>query len=900
MSDTLGIDVRLRRQNQVLVDLARRESIHAGRLDEALRAITEAAAGTLDVERVSVWLYADDRSGIRCADVYERTPECHSSGEDLSETSNPAYFRALESERTLAAHDAVRDQRTSAFANDYLIPLGITSTLDAPVRRLGKICGVVCNEHVGPQRCWTAEEENFASSIADLVVIALDAAERRHRADFEQLISSISTQFINLAPDELDAAIDEALGGIGRFVDADRSYVVLFSTDLSRASITHEWFIPGLSSRKPYFTDRPVAAMPTTIAELRALHNVHVPRVSAMAAEAAGEQMFLRQAGIESFVAVPMVYKHALVGSIGFGTVGREKRWSEETVSLVRIAGEIFVGALERARADRSLRESEQRYRLMAENSTDMISRTTAYGQMLYVSDATRTILGYEPSEMAGLRVFDFIVEGDHEVVKRAARAAKATGPATCCYRARRKDGSWIWFETTSRAILDPDGEVREFISVSRDISERKRAEEQIEYQAYHDALTGLPNRLLFRDRLTVALAHARRLDVPLAVMFLDLDHFKNVNDTLGHSLGDELLKAIAARLRAVLREEDTIARMGGDEFTVLLSDLRNADDAAVIAQKILEAVAYPVQVEGEELYITTSIGIALYPNDGDSAEALLKSADHAMYRAKDAGRSSYKLCTASMNDRAMERLSLENALRFAVDRGELELHFQPQIRIATGAIAGMEALIRWNHPTRGLIGPSTFIPIAEESRLIGPIGEWVLREACRQAKAWQQTHYPDLRMAVNLSARQFQNPDLPKTVAAVLEETGLDARCLELEITESTAMQNTQRTIAMLETLREMGVRIAIDDFGTGHSSLNYLRSFPIDTVKIDQAFVHEIESSRSDRAIVAAVIAMAHGLALRVTAEGVETEEQLRFLQDEGCEEAQGFLFGRPMAAG
>jgi diguanylate cyclase (GGDEF)-like protein/PAS domain S-box-containing protein len=554
----------------------------------------------------------------------------------------------------------------------------------------------------------------------------------------------------------------------------------------------------------------------------------------------------------------------------------------------------------ERRLAEEALRDSEARYRLMAENSTDMISRTSTRGIILYASDASRRLLGYEPSELIGRSFYDFIFEVDREEVRYLSSLIHESGPTTFAYRVEKKDGSLVWFETTSRSVRDPlSGRIREIVGVSRDVTERKKVEEQIEYQAYHDALTGLPNRRLFRDRLTVALAHARRMKHPLAVMFLDLDRFKVVNDTLGHSIGDELLKAIAARLQVSLREEDSVARMGGDEFTVLLADLRTADAAAKIAQKVLDTVALPLQIEGTELFITTSIGIALFPSDGDSAEELLANADHAMYRAKDAGRNSYQMFTPAMNSRALERLSLENDLRHALDRGELEIHYQPQINIASGRVSGVEALLRWNRPGFGLVGPKDFIPIAEETRLIVPIGEWVLREACRQAREWQGDRESGFRMAVNLSARQFQHSDLPQVIAGALEHSGLTPSDLELEITESLAMQNTSRTIATLHRLREMGVQIAIDDFGTGHSSLNYLRSFPIDSVKIDQEFVQEIEASAPDRAIVSAVIGMARGLRLRVTAEGVETAAQLEFLREQGCEEVQGFLFGEPVPA-
>jgi diguanylate cyclase (GGDEF)-like protein/PAS domain S-box-containing protein len=553
----------------------------------------------------------------------------------------------------------------------------------------------------------------------------------------------------------------------------------------------------------------------------------------------------------------------------------------------------------ERRMAEEALRDSEARYRLMAENSTDMISRTSNRGILLYASDACRRLLGYEPSELIGRLFYDFIFEPDREEVRHLSALIHESGPTTFAYRVEKKDGSLVWFETTSRSVRDAiTGEIREVVGVSRDVTERKRVEEHIEYQAYHDALTGLPNRRLFRDRLTVALAHARRLKHPLAVMFLDLDRFKVVNDTLGHSIGDEFLRAVAIRLQSALREEDSVARMGGDEFTVLLADLKTSNDAAKIAQKVLDTVAQPLQIDGTELFLTTSIGIALFPSDGDTAEALLANADHAMYRAKDAGRNSYQMFTPAMNSRALERLTLESDLRYALERGELQLYYQPQINIASGRITGVEALLRWNRPGFGVVGPMEFIPVAEETRLIVPIGEWVLREACRQAKAWQ-TRGSNFRMAVNLSPRQFQHSDLPHVIASALELSGLAPGNLELEITESLAMQNTTRTIATLHTLREMGVQIAIDDFGTGHSSLNYLRSFPIDSVKIDQEFVQEIEASAADRAIVSAVIGMARGLRLRVTAEGVETERQLEFLREQGCEDVQGFLFGEPVPA-
>ena len=1146
---------RLRRQNRVLVDLARDHALHAGNIDLALRAITEAVAETLEVERAGVWFFDEGRTTLRCADLYVRSAREHSSGTELTAKRYPAYFRALDVERTLSAHDARTDPRTSCFNDEYLIPLGITSMADAPIRRLGQLSGVVCCEHVGEPRYWTVDEESFAGSIADLVVTAIDAAERREvqhslreRVELEKLVSTISTQFIHVIPEDLDSALSSALAAIGSFVGADRAHIIQLDSDHEHASLTHEWSKDGIPPRAGQIREIPTAAFPYTYRVLGSGSMICIRSLDDLPEEAQPEVEFHRSFGTKSLVAMPMIIGRSLIGFVGVNSTTREVDWSDETIALLRMAGEIFVNAITRVRnervlraseeqyrllfernlagsyrnsldgrmldcneamaqmlgyasreeflrqnardlyvepgerdrfieqvrmhrsipgievrlrrrdgkpvwllesvsirqgpngeevlegtvvditdrklaenalresearyrtliermregvaqkdpegvlqfvnarfcemtgysrdelvgrdaaflladeadaalvrtklqlrrsgvsdqyevrirrrdgslmwveisgapifdaegmvigsigvyddvtvrreAEQAVRESEARYRVMADNSTDLIARTDAALQILYASPAIETILGYAPAEVIGKSVLAFINPEDHEVVRLATEGLAWTGPMTFAYRALRRGGTEVWLETTARAVLNPQTrEVVEIVTVSRDVTERHHAEVQIEYQAYHDALTGLPNRALFRDRLTVALAHARRTQKPLAVMFLDLDSFKLVNDTLGHSLGDELLKVIATRLKSVLREEDTIARMGGDEFTILLANISSTDDAPFIAQKVLDVVAQPSRVEGHELFVTTSIGIALYPNDGDSAESLLKNADNAMYRAKELGRNLYQLCTPEMNRRANERLSLENALRRAIDRGEFRMHYQPQFRVIDGVIVGMEALLRWN---RGgdVIGPTKFIPVAEETRLIVEIGEWALREACRQAKEWQEERFPNLRMSVNLSPRQFQHADLRRMIASALDESGLDPRFLEVEITEGTAMQNIERAVSTMRSLRDMGVRIALDDFGTGHSSLNYLRSFPIDSVKIDQAFVHEIEGSASNRAIVSAVIAMAHGLDLRVTAEGVETEAQFEFLRQQGCEEVQGYLFGRPSA--
>jgi diguanylate cyclase (GGDEF)-like protein len=426
---------------------------------------------------------------------------------------------------------------------------------------------------------------------------------------------------------------------------------------------------------------------------------------------------------------------------------------------------------------------------------------------------------------------------------------------------------------------------------------ERKKAEEKLAYLAQYDPLTDLANRALFQDRLGQALARTEREGNMVALMFLDLDHFKAVNDKLGHNGGDELLKEVAGRIKRRVRESDTVARIGGDEFAIILEDLSDAQDAAPVAQDILDRLSEPLVLDGYEIPLTASIGIAIRPpSEGDR---LLKDADTAMYRAKERGRNTYEFYTEEMNVQAFELLTLRNMLRHALGREEFLLYYQPQVELATHEIVGAEALLRWQRPDLGLVSPMKFIPVLEDTGDITRVGEWVLRTACRQGKAWQDSGLGPLKVAVNLSTRQFSQRNLVDTVAGILEETGLDPYYLELEVTESLLMEDIEASSRMLNELKTIvgGLRVSIDDFGTGHSSLYYLKSFPIDLLKIDQSFVRDVATDPDDAAITAAIIQLAHDLRLKVIAEGVETEEQLAYLRKRGCDEAQGFYFGRPL---
>jgi diguanylate cyclase (GGDEF)-like protein len=462
-----------------------------------------------------------------------------------------------------------------------------------------------------------------------------------------------------------------------------------------------------------------------------------------------------------------------------------------------------------------------------------------------------------------------------------------------------RRDGLETTIENTASPIHDRGGQVIGAVTVFKDVSEARAMSLRAVYLAQHDFLTDLPNRMLLNDRLTQAIALARRHGHCLAILFLDLDRFKHVNDSLGHVIGDELLQSVARRLLRCVRSSDTVSRQGGDEFVVLLSEIQHADDAAASAQKILAALAAPHEVANHQLHVTVSIGISIYPDDGLDAERLITSADTAMYHAKQAGRNHYQFFEPDMNARAVERQWIEAGLHRALTRCEFVLHYQPKIDLETGAMTGAEALIRWAHPERGLIFPTEFVPIAEDCGLIVPIGQWVLREACRQARAWIDEGRRPTAVAVNISAAEFRDPGFLEHVRDVLNETGLDAAYLELELTESSLIQHAESTALALQALKNIGVQVAIDDFGTGYSSLSYLRKFPINVLKVDQSFVREISADPVGNSIVCAVIGMGRSLGHRVIAEGVETREQLAFLRSQRCGEGQGYYFSPPLDA-
>jgi diguanylate cyclase (GGDEF)-like protein/PAS domain S-box-containing protein len=551
-------------------------------------------------------------------------------------------------------------------------------------------------------------------------------------------------------------------------------------------------------------------------------------------------------------------------------------------------------------RTKRSLHEIAERFRSLTELSSDWYWEMDADLRFTYVSEGIRKVRGFGPEALIGKRRWDTEGVGGDEDMARHRATLEAHLPFKDFVLARTSsDGHVTYVSHTGRPIFDDKGVFRGYRGVARDITARKRAEDDLAHMAHYDALTGLPNRALLQGRLKRAMARADRGQTLLAVMFIDLDQFKEINDSLGHAMGDAVLKETAIRLESCLRSTDTVARIGGDEFTVLLEDVRNVDEISRVADKLLRSISERAEVAGHEMHLSTSIGVTVYPLDDHDADTLLRNADLAMYHAKQEGRNNVQFFSPDMSERTEKRVDMLGRLRGAVARDELQLYYQPQVDVRSGSIIGVEALLRWNDRERGVIEPSEFIPLAEDTGLILPIGEWVLREACAQAKRWLDADLGPISMAVNLSARQFRQKNLVQMVSAILADTGLPPGNLELEITESTMMHRAEEAAACLRALHETGVQISLDDFGTGYSSLAYLHRFQVHTLKVDQSFVRDIKSDRDDAAIVSTVITLAKQLRLKALAEGVETREQLAFLRARGCDSYQGFLFCRPRPA-
>src|SRR5258706_2739066 len=559
--------------------------------------------------------------------------------------------------------------------------------------------------------------------------------------------------------------------------------------------------------------------------------------------------------------------------------------------------------AVERKTLEEALFVEKERAQVTLNCIGDAVICTDISGNVTFLNIVAEKMTGWLWQEAEGrpvTEVFQIVDATSRETtpnpMERAVGQDRTVHLPSNCLLIRR-DGFEIPIEDSVAPIHDRGGQVTGAVIVFRDVSAARAMALQVINSAEHDFLTGLPNRMLLNDRVSHAIAMAPRHLKKVAVMFLDLDGFKHINDSMGHPLGDKLLQSVAKRLVDCVRRADTGSRQGGDEFVVLLSEVEQPEDAAILARRMLDAVAATHSIDQHDVHVTTSIGVSVYPDDGLDAETLMKNADTAMYQAKESGRESYQFFKPAMNVRAVKRQFIEEGLRHALERGQFALHYQPKINLMTGEITGAEALIRWTHPTRGSVSPAQFIPIAEDCGLILPIGNWVLRQACKQARAWVDAGLPPVTMSVNISAMEFRNERFLEGVFATLKDTGLDAGSLELDLTESVLMKDAKSTTSILQALRDKGVQVAVDDFGTGYSSLDKLRKFPIDALKIDKSFVREITAAPDETSIVIAVIGMGRNLGLRVVAEGVENQAELAFLQSLNCDEAQGFYFSRPV---
>ncbi len=583
------------------------------------------------------------------------------------------------------------------------------------------------------------------------------------------------------------------------------------------------------------------------------------------------------------------------------GTCFPVEYWSHPMYRDGKLVGAVvnFIDISERRSTEEALRESEARFRALAEQSTDWIWSVDAAGHHTYSNPRGVASLGYSLDAFLALTPENLLHPDDLPLYRETYELARAArqGWHNVVLRWRHQDGSYRIYESNASPIFDESGTLTGFQGVDRDVTERKQAEARIEFLAHHDALTGLPNRVLLRDRFEHALATAERSRTRVAMMFLDLDNFKVVNDTLGHAAGDQLLLTVVARLAACTRDSDTISRQGGDEFIVLLGDMPDLETVERIASKILVQLAEPVDVNGHALNATCSIGIAMYPDDGSSFDTLLQKADAAMYNAKGAGRNIYQFFDEQMNRQAHEHLLLQTRLSRALYQAEFHLHYQPQMEIGSGRVVGVEALLRWRNPELGEVAPARFIPVAEDCGLIVSIGAWVIEEACRQAQSLRQAGSEPV-MSVNLSALQFRRAGLVETVAGALARSGLPPHLLELELTETILLQDVDNTLDTVRQLKALGVRLAIDDFGTGYSSLSYLKRFAVDRLKIDRSFISDVNTDPDSAAIVRAIIQLAASLRLGIVAEGVETRAQFDFLRGSGCQDIQGFLFSRPLA--
>ncbi|MGH9442041.1 MAG: EAL domain-containing protein [Thermoanaerobaculia bacterium] len=726
------------------------------------------------------------------------------------------------------------------------------------------------------------------SEVPARMVVAKDVTERRQSEKLQAALYRIAE--ITSSERDLPAFYSALHEIVGELMNSRNFYLALYDPSSDMISF-------------PYFVDE-FDPIPAPKKPGRGLTELVLRTGEPQLVSSESFQRFVEEGKVEpqgapsiDWLGVPLQVGSQTIGVLVVQTYSEEVRYGEEEKGILTFVSRHVASALERKRGEEALQRSERHYRNLFESANDAVLIFEPETEtILEANPKAFEIYGFSREELIGMSlrsITNNVARGDERLRQLMSEGSLQNWETVH----RSKDGRLLDL-VVSAAVVDYDGRPA-VLSINRDVTENRRAERQIEQLAYHDSLTGLANRVRFEAQLEAAIGQAKRQGHGLAILFMDLDRFKIVNDSLGHKVGDLLLQEVASRLRGMHRAGDALARLGGDEFILLLSRIERPEDAGLVARKVLELFRRPFSVAGRELFVTMSVGIGICPYDGENAESLVRSADIAMYLAKQKGRDNYQFHARAIEEGGFDRLDLEAGMRRGLDAGEFVVHYQPQFRLSTGKITGMEALSRWQHPERGLVLPGEFIPVAEETGLILPLGAGILREACSKTLGWQKMGWSNLRISVNLSVRQLQRQDASARIARVVAESGLEPGWVSLEITESLAMQGFEASVKKLHELRDLGLGITMDDFGTGYSSLSYLKLLPVDTIKIDRTFIRDLATDPNDASIVRAAIVMAHELNLKVVAEGVETEEQLDFLRSSHCDEVQGFFFSPALAS-
>lgn len=724
--------------------------------------------------------------------------------------------------------------------------------------------------------------------------------EIEYVSGLQNLMVESSRRFLQTGEKDFDREMSTTLERIGQWCRTDRAYLIRFSDDLSSYTNTHEWVADGISAEKDNMVDVPGSTLPEMLPRLERNESVVIHDVEKLGPEWESEQEIFQQQSIRSIIVLPIFHGIRLAALIGFDSCSRQRDWTDAEVATLRILADLIGAALEHGATEQQLRASEA-LRMHAEALAGMGSWEWEEGsEDFHASPEWRNVFGCTRQELTRQSVLAMTPEEDRPRVEAALKLALETGqPYDIEHRIVRADtGEQRWVKVHAELEMTVSGK-RRLRGFAQDISQRKQTEGRLVELAHYDSLTGLPNRVLLVDRLEHALKRAERYGSRVALLFLDLDQFKKVNDTLGHDAGDRVLADAAERLAGLFRRQDTVARIGGDEFVIVLEDLENDADITVAAGKVLEAFRTPLRISGQEFMLTASIGIAVAPDDGTSSRELMRNADTAMYHAKSRGRDAYQFFARSMNQRIARQLSLEQALRGAVQRGELTVAYQPLVRLADGAWFGAEALLRWRHPELGQVAADEFIAVAEQSGMIAPLGEFAIETAMQQVSEWRRQSGRDLRLSVNVSPRQFRDPELAHRLLGWCRQHHLPPHLLEVEVTESVLLSGRQQVLTTLELLREAGAGIVMDDFGSGYASLSYLRDYPFTGLKIDRSFIADLAENPRNRKLVVSAIQLGRALGMHVLAEGVENEQQRHILIEEGCELGQGYLFSRPADA-